>query len=174
MSANASRLVRAGSHVTFSSQRVSSPCRPQATPTQLRAPPRRNQAQPPPTSSPALGSLVDPPFASALSSLTGISDAAHRQRDESNLLSEPLFVPRNFSRQAACYCLIPPPPKRRAFSSKRHKSTMSDPRESSSYSIIPRIRYNTIGGINGPLVILDNVWPFSSSFCCCQCQLRWW
>ncbi len=34
---------------------------------------------------------------------------------------------------------------------------MSDPRESSSYSIIPRIRYNTIGGINGPLVILDKV-----------------
>lgn len=27
-------------------------------------------------------------------------------------------------------------------------------------SIKPRIRYNTIGGINGPLVVLDNVWPF--------------
>ena len=24
--------------------------------------------------------------------------------------------------------------------------------------IQPRIRYNTIGGVNGPLVILDNVW----------------
>jgi len=24
-------------------------------------------------------------------------------------------------------------------------------------SVTPRIRYNTIGGINGPLVILDNV-----------------
>jgi V-type H+-transporting ATPase subunit B len=24
-------------------------------------------------------------------------------------------------------------------------------------SIRPRIRYNTIGGVNGPLVILDNV-----------------
>ncbi|ORY55140.1 P-loop containing nucleoside triphosphate hydrolase protein [Pseudomassariella vexata] len=34
---------------------------------------------------------------------------------------------------------------------------MADPRESSSYSIIPRIRYNTVGGVNGPLVILDNV-----------------
>lgn len=34
---------------------------------------------------------------------------------------------------------------------------MSDPRESSSYSIVPRIRYNTVGGVNGPLVILDNV-----------------
>jgi len=34
---------------------------------------------------------------------------------------------------------------------------MSDPRESSSYSITPRIRYNTIGGINGPLVILEGV-----------------
>ncbi|KAI0484094.1 P-loop containing nucleoside triphosphate hydrolase protein [Xylariaceae sp. FL0804] len=32
-----------------------------------------------------------------------------------------------------------------------------DPRESSSYSIVPRIRYNTVGGVNGPLVILDNV-----------------
>lgn len=26
-------------------------------------------------------------------------------------------------------------------------------------SIKPRIRYNTIGGINGPLVVLDNVRP---------------
>ncbi|KAI0136769.1 vacuolar ATP synthase subunit B [Xylariales sp. AK1849] len=34
---------------------------------------------------------------------------------------------------------------------------MADPREPSSYSIIPRIRYNTVGGVNGPLVILDNV-----------------
>lgn len=34
---------------------------------------------------------------------------------------------------------------------------MSDPRESSSYSVTPRIRYNTIGGVNGPLVILENV-----------------
>ncbi|KAI1855267.1 hypothetical protein JX265_006590 [Neoarthrinium moseri] len=34
---------------------------------------------------------------------------------------------------------------------------MADPRESSSYSIVPRIRYNTVGGVNGPLVILDNV-----------------
>lgn len=34
---------------------------------------------------------------------------------------------------------------------------MTDPRESSSYSVIPRIRYNTVGGVNGPLVILDNV-----------------
>ena len=30
----------------------------------------------------------------------------------------------------------------------------ADPR---MMSIQPRIRYNTIGGINGPLVILDNV-----------------
>lgn len=29
-----------------------------------------------------------------------------------------------------------------------------DPRMS---SIKPRMRYNTIGGVNGPLVILDNV-----------------
>jgi len=34
---------------------------------------------------------------------------------------------------------------------------MGDPRESSSYSVVPRIRYNTIGGVNGPLVILENV-----------------
>lgn len=34
---------------------------------------------------------------------------------------------------------------------------MADPRESSSYSVVPRLRYNTVGGINGPLVILDNV-----------------
>jgi hypothetical protein len=27
-------------------------------------------------------------------------------------------------------------------------------------SVTPRIRYNTIGGINGPLVILDNVRSF--------------
>lgn len=67
-----------------------SPCPPQATATQLQAPPRRNQAQPPPTSSPAPGSLDDTPFAPALSSLTGISDIAHQQRDESNLLSETL------------------------------------------------------------------------------------
>lgn len=31
---------------------------------------------------------------------------------------------------------------------------ISDPR---MVSVNPRIRYNTIGGINGPLVILDNV-----------------
>jgi hypothetical protein len=34
---------------------------------------------------------------------------------------------------------------------------MGDPRESSSYNVTPRIRYNTIGGVNGPLVILENV-----------------
>lgn len=34
---------------------------------------------------------------------------------------------------------------------------MGDPRESSSYLVIPRIRYNTVGGVNGPLVILENV-----------------
>jgi hypothetical protein len=34
---------------------------------------------------------------------------------------------------------------------------MGDPRESSSFSVKPRIRYNTIGGVNGPLVILENV-----------------
>ncbi|KAH9896235.1 P-loop containing nucleoside triphosphate hydrolase protein [Xylariomycetidae sp. FL2044] len=32
-----------------------------------------------------------------------------------------------------------------------------DPRESSSYSIVPHLRYNTISGVNGPLVILSGV-----------------
>ena len=32
-----------------------------------------------------------------------------------------------------------------------------DPRESSSYSIVPQIRYHTVGGVNGPLVILEDV-----------------
>lgn len=33
-------------------------------------------------------------------------------------------------------------------------SEFIDPRMT---SIKPRIRYNTIGGVNGPLVVLDNV-----------------
>jgi hypothetical protein len=42
-------------------------------------------------------------------------------------------------------------------------SEFVDPRMT---SVKPRIRYNTIGGVNGPLVILDNVYartpsPFS-------------
>lgn len=38
---------------------------------------------------------------------------------------------------------------------------MVDPR---MMSVQPRLRYNTVGGINGPLVILDNVCgPFSLS-----------
>lgn len=40
---------------------------------------------------------------------------------------------------------------------------MSDPRESSSYSVTPRLRYNTVGGVNGPLVILDNVGDYLKS-----------
>ncbi|CAK7232184.1 Vacuolar ATP synthase subunit B [Sporothrix curviconia] len=34
---------------------------------------------------------------------------------------------------------------------------MADPRMSSSFNINPHITYNTVGGANGPLVILDNV-----------------
>ncbi|KAK4190217.1 P-loop containing nucleoside triphosphate hydrolase protein [Podospora australis] len=34
---------------------------------------------------------------------------------------------------------------------------MTDTRDPSSYRVTPRIRYNTVGGVNGPLVILDNV-----------------
>ena len=41
---------------------------------------------------------------------------------------------------------------------------MGDPRESSSYSVTPRIRYNTIGGVNGPLVILENVSSYMRIF----------
>jgi hypothetical protein len=40
---------------------------------------------------------------------------------------------------------------------RQFAAAMGDPRESSSYSVTPRIRYNTIGGVNGPLVILENV-----------------
>ncbi|KAH8677629.1 P-loop containing nucleoside triphosphate hydrolase protein [Xylariales sp. PMI_506] len=48
-------------------------------------------------------------------------------------------------------CLHRPPATAAAF------PAMADPRESSSYSVVPRIRYNTIGGVNGPLVIVENV-----------------
>ena len=41
--------------------------------------------------------------------------------------------------------------------------TMTDPRVSSSFNINPHITYNTVGGANGPLVILDNVRLGSSS-----------
>jgi len=34
---------------------------------------------------------------------------------------------------------------------------MGDPRESSSYSVVPHLKYNTVGGVNGPLVILEDV-----------------
>jgi len=34
---------------------------------------------------------------------------------------------------------------------------MVDHRDPSSYRVTPRINYNTVGGVNGPLVILDNV-----------------
>lgn len=36
----------------------------------------------------------------------------------------------------------------------------NDPR----MTIHPRIRYNTIGGVNGPLVILDNVREYMSEY----------
>jgi V-type H+-transporting ATPase subunit B len=34
---------------------------------------------------------------------------------------------------------------------------MADPRVPSPYSVQPRLTYNTVGGVNGPLVILENV-----------------
>lgn len=38
---------------------------------------------------------------------------------------------------------------------------MGDPRDpSSSYSVTPHLKYNTVGGVNGPLVILENVRGF--------------
>ena len=55
------------------------------------------------------------------------------------------------------------------FSSFSHPSihprpfTMADPRMSSSFNINPHITYNTVGGANGPLVILDNVRSLSLS-----------
>ncbi|KAH6900107.1 P-loop containing nucleoside triphosphate hydrolase protein [Thelonectria olida] len=59
------------------------------------------------------------------------------------------------------------PPSNPPFSTSRHlpllrpspspAAAMADPRESSSYSVAPRIRYNTVGGVNGPLVIVENV-----------------
>ncbi|KFY86421.1 hypothetical protein V498_07512 [Pseudogymnoascus sp. VKM F-4517 (FW-2822)] len=42
-------------------------------------------------------------------------------------------------------------------SSVKPAAMTTDPRESSSYNVTPRIRYNTIGGVNGPLVILESV-----------------
>lgn len=36
-------------------------------------------------------------------------------------------------------------------------AAMGDPRESSSYSVVPHLKYNTVGGVNGPLVILEDV-----------------
>ena len=38
-------------------------------------------------------------------------------------------------------------------------------------SIHPRIRYNTIGGVNGPLVILDNVRSIKEPWICLLTQL---
>ncbi|KAH7156143.1 P-loop containing nucleoside triphosphate hydrolase protein [Dactylonectria macrodidyma] len=50
-----------------------------------------------------------------------------------------------------------PPFRFRSSSSPPLPPAMSDPRDSSSYSVVPRIRYNTVGGVNGPLVIVENV-----------------
>lgn len=43
------------------------------------------------------------------------------------------------------------------FRPRRIKFAMADFIDPRMSSIKPRVRYNTIGGINGPLVILDNV-----------------
>lgn len=52
---------------------------------------------------------------------------------------------RPYSNRITC----PPPPI---------SSTMGDPREpSSAYRVTPHLKYNTVGGVNGPLVILENV-----------------
>lgn len=50
---------------------------------------------------------------------------------------------------------------------------MSDPRESSShYSVKPHLKYNTVGGVNGPLVILDNV-RRPQTLCCWLAAEDW-
>ncbi|KAL7950570.1 P-loop containing nucleoside triphosphate hydrolase protein [Trichoderma barbatum] len=36
-------------------------------------------------------------------------------------------------------------------------AAMADPRNSSSYSVVPQLQYNTVSGVNGPLVIVENV-----------------
>lgn len=41
---------------------------------------------------------------------------------------------------------------------------MADPRNSSSYSVVPQLQYNTVSGVNGPLVIVENVWHLSSPY----------
>lgn len=67
-----------------------------------------------------------------------------------NLCLQPLLL----LEESALDTAEPYPP---AATSLRARSIMGDPRDSSSYSVVPRIRYNTIGGVNGPLVILENV-----------------
>ena len=48
------------------------------------------------------------------------------------------------------------------FPSLKAPSTMANEvRDPRMTTIHPRIRYNTIGGVNGPLVILDNVGPIA-------------
>lgn len=41
---------------------------------------------------------------------------------------------------------------------------MADPRNSSSYSVVPQLQYNTVSGVNGPLVIVENVRHISYPF----------
>jgi hypothetical protein len=49
-------------------------------------------------------------------------------------------------------------PEPEAFSQRKRLINMaSDKPDPRMISIKPRIRYNTIGGVNGPLVILENV-----------------
>ncbi|KAK8150523.1 Vacuolar ATP synthase subunit B [Beauveria asiatica] len=96
------------------------------------------------------------PSVLAISSVTVIPAPAHRPQDESRLSSTLTLSLPHLDRLRQLP-LSPPPNEVERFRTRQTTSTMSDPRESSSYSIIPRIRYNTIGGINGPLVILDNV-----------------
>lgn len=56
---------------------------------------------------------------------------------------------------------------------QRHRfAAMADPRNSSSYSVVPQLQYNTVSGVNGPLVIVENVCqlfhylPWFQSLCC--------
>jgi hypothetical protein len=65
--------------------------------------------------------------------------------------------------------LLDPPPSYERHCTFPESPTLSvampdlDPR---MMSVQPRIRYNTIGGVNGPLVILENVRACASSTAC--------
>lgn len=66
-----------------------------------------------------------------------------------NLLGAP-----NHQLQSSSVCIVAPQP---LDPTHVQAAAMGDPRESSSYSVVPHLKYNTVGGVNGPLVILEDV-----------------